>query len=70
MKQMATNGSAAAAATWCVEYENGDRSAGYDSEAEAWAAIFELQSSKQHGRPLWLCSSDGDRFVIPIKDLA
>jgi len=55
---------------WWVEYENGDRSIAYDSEAETWAALFELQPSEQHGRPRWLCSSNGDRFVIPAKDAA
>lgn len=62
------DGSTAAAATmsWWVEYENGDRSMGYDSEAEAWAALFELQLSEQV-RPRWLRSSDGDCFLIPVK---
>jgi hypothetical protein len=55
---------------WWVEYENGGQSTAYDSEAEAWAAPFEVQSSDQPGRPRWLCSSNGDRLVILIKDAA
>lgn len=63
------DGSTAAAArlAWWVEYDNGDRSMGYGSEAEARAALFELQSSEQF-RPRLLRSSAGDRFLIPIKD--
>jgi hypothetical protein len=65
---MAADRSAAVAATaWWIEYENGDRSIDYDSEAEAWAALVDLQASDQHSRPRWLFSSDGQRFVIPIK---
>jgi hypothetical protein len=65
---MATGGPMAKdATTWWIEYANGDRSAGYDSEPEAWEAVVELQSSDQRSRPAWLFSSDGQRFVIPIK---
>jgi hypothetical protein len=40
---MAANGSVAAAATtWWIEFANGDRSTDYESEAEAWAALFEM----------------------------
>jgi hypothetical protein len=63
---MVTTGSAAAAVTtWWMEYENGDRSADYDSEPEVWAALVELPCSEEQARPRWLCSSDGDRFAIP-----
>ena len=55
-----------AAPTWWIEYENGDRSTDFDSEAEAWAALVDQQSSDQHSRPAWLFSSAGERFVIPI----
>jgi hypothetical protein len=58
----------AAATAWWIEYENGDRSTDYDSEAEAWAALVDLQVSDQHSRPRWLLSSDGQRFAIPVKD--
>ena len=58
---------ATAAATWWIEYVNGDRSTDYDSEPEAWEAVVECQSSDQRRRPAWLFSSDGQRFVIPIK---
>jgi hypothetical protein len=61
---------ATAATTWWIEYENGDRSTDYETEAETWAALFELQSSDQRNRPCWLRSSAGDRFVIPVKDAA
>jgi hypothetical protein len=65
---MATNGSTATAVTtWWVEYENGDRSTDYDSEAEMWAALADLQASGQRSRPRWLFSSDGQRFAIPVK---
>jgi len=53
--------------TWWVEFDNGDRSTDFESEAEAWAAIVDLESSDQHSRPAWLFSSDGQRFVIPVK---
>jgi hypothetical protein len=57
-----------ATARWWIEYENGDRSTDYDSEAEAWAAIVELEAaSGLRVQPAWLFSSDGQRFVIPIK---
>jgi hypothetical protein len=64
----ASKPAATAATTWWIEYENGDRSTDYASEAAAWAALVELQSSSQHSRPAWLFSSDGDRFAIPVKD--
>lgn len=64
----ASKPAATAATTWWIEYENGDRSTDYESEAEAWAALVELQSSNLHSRPAWLFSSDGHRFVIPVKD--
>jgi hypothetical protein len=71
MEQVVMNEAIAAAApTWWIEYENGDRSANYETEAETWGALFELQSSDQHNRPCWLHSSAGDRFVIPLKDAA
>jgi hypothetical protein len=54
-------------ATWWFEYQNGDRSTDYDSEAEAWAAIVDLQFSYQPSRPAWLFSSSGQRFLIPTK---
>jgi hypothetical protein len=56
-----------AAIMWWIEYENGDRSTDYDSEAEAWAALMDLQSLGGHSRPLWLFSSGGERFGIPVK---
>jgi len=62
---MATTGSVTAVmTTWWMEYESGDRSAGYESEPEVWAALVEL-SCTEEARPRWLCSSDGDRFPIP-----
>ena len=65
---MATGKSVATATpAWWVEYENGDRSIDYDTEAEAWAAIVELQFPGQRSRPAWLFSSDGQRFAIPMK---
>jgi hypothetical protein len=64
---MATNDATATAVTmWWVEYENGDRSTDYDSEAEAWAALVDLLASDQRSRPCWLFSSDGQRFAIPV----
>jgi hypothetical protein len=57
---------------WGIEFENGERSAAYSSETEAWAALFDLQSSQAqmsllYSRPMWLFSSDGLRFAIPMK---
>jgi hypothetical protein len=64
----AANGTRATAVTlWWIEYENGDRSIDYDSEAEAWAVLTERQFQSKHPRPCWLFSSDGERFVIPVK---
>jgi hypothetical protein len=58
--------------TWWIEFENGRRSTVYASEAEAWAALTDLESSKMQmillrRRPALLVSSDGLRFAIPMK---
>ena len=66
---MASEPKARAATTWWIEYENGDRSTDYDSEAEAWAAIVDLASDRRD-QPALLFSSDGQRFVIPVKAAA
>jgi hypothetical protein len=49
---------------WWIEFENGERSTGYASEAEAWAALMDLQTpqaqmslSYSYSRPAWLVSS-------------
>ena len=60
------------AVTWWIEFENGRRSTVYASEAEAWAAVTHLESSRAlmillRRRPALLVSSDGLRFAIPIK---
>jgi hypothetical protein len=57
------------AVTWWLEFENGGRSIPYATEAEAWAALVDLQSpqalaSVRYSRPMWLVSSDGQRFAI------
>jgi hypothetical protein len=54
---------------WWLEFENGERSTPYATEAEAWAALVDLQSREalanpQYSRPMWLVSSDGKRFPI------
>jgi len=67
---MASEPKATAATTWWIEYENGDRSTDYESEAEAWAAIVDLGTSDRRGQPTLLFSSDGQRFVIPVKSAA
>ena len=67
---MASEPRATVATTWWIEYENGDRSTDYDSEAEAWAAIVDLGASDQRDQPALLFSSDGQRFVIPVKAAA
>jgi hypothetical protein len=60
------------AVTWWIEFESGGRSKVYPSEPEAWEALAELQSSQVqlnllYSRPVWLVSSDGLRFAIPMK---
>jgi hypothetical protein len=62
----------APAVTWWIEFENGGRSTVYASEAEAWAAVTYLESSKARmillrRRPTLLVSSEGLRFAIPVK---
>jgi hypothetical protein len=62
----------ATAITWWLESETGGRSKPYASEADAWAALDDLQSSQTqmnllYARPAWLVSSDGVRFAIPVK---
>ena len=64
--------SAATAVTWHIEYEDGGRSARYQSEAEAWAALVDAQNwqaqlNLMERRPAWLVSSNGLRFAIPTK---
>jgi hypothetical protein len=44
----------------------------YDSEPEAWEALVDLKSSRAqlnllYIRPIWMVSSDGLRFAIPMK---
>jgi hypothetical protein len=68
VRQMASEPMPTAPARWWIEYENGDRSTDYDGEPEACAAIVELEAaSGLRAEPAWLFSSDGQRFVIPIK---
>jgi hypothetical protein len=62
----------APAVTWWLEFENGGRSMAYATEAEAWAALSDLQSPKAqtsplYSRPVWLVSSDGFRFAFHAK---
>jgi hypothetical protein len=62
----------APAVTWWLEFQNGGRSTAYATEAEAWAALIDLQSpqaqtSLLYSRPVWLVSSDGLRFAFPAK---
>jgi hypothetical protein len=60
--------SRATAVTWQIEYENGERTRAYDSEAEAWASLdWRAQLNLMDRRPAWLVSSEGLRFAIPIK---
>lgn len=67
-RQMASEPMPRLPTQWWIEYENGDRSTDYDSEAEAWAAVVELDAaSGPRSRPARLFSSDGQRFVIPVK---
>jgi hypothetical protein len=58
--------------TWWIEFENGERSTGYASEEEAWAALMDLQTpqaqmSLSYSRPVWLVSSRDLRFAVPMK---
>jgi hypothetical protein len=58
--------------TWWIEFENGGRSMRYPSEAEAWAALMDLQTRQaqmglMYSRPTWLVSSRYLRFAIPMK---
>jgi hypothetical protein len=58
--------------TWWIEFENGGRSITYRTEAEAWAALMDLQASQaqmslSYSRPTWLVSSRYLRFAIPMK---
>jgi hypothetical protein len=60
------------AVTWWIEFESGGRTRVYASEPEAWGALAELQSSQTqlnllYARPVWMVSSDGLRFAIPMK---
>jgi hypothetical protein len=60
------------AVMWWIEFESGGRTKVYASEPEAWEALAELQSSQAqlnllYSRPVWVVSSDGLRFAIPMK---
>jgi len=60
------------ALTWWIEFESGGRTKIYASEPEAWEALAELQSTPTrlnlfYSRPVWVVSSDGLRFAIPMK---
>jgi hypothetical protein len=62
----------APAVVWWIEFEHGGHSIAYASEAEAWAALMDFQSSQSPAgllqpRPVSLISSDGLRFAIPTK---
>jgi hypothetical protein len=58
-------------ALWWIEFENGNHSTAYASEAEAWAALMDFQSSQSSAspqpKPVFLLSSTGLRFAVPIK---
>ena len=58
--------------TWWIEFEHGGRSTSYPTEAEAWAALLDLQNSQaqlspRYGRPAWLVSTRDLRFAVPKK---
>jgi hypothetical protein len=60
------------AVTWWIEFESGERSKVYASEPEAWERLVDRQSSQAqlnllYSRPVWVVSSDGLRFAIPMK---
>ncbi|HTV27778.1 MAG TPA: hypothetical protein VMF32_08355 [Xanthobacteraceae bacterium] len=59
------------ATLWWIEFENGNHSTAYASEAEAWAALMDFQSSRSlvspQPNPVFLLSSTGLRFAVPIK---
>ena len=57
---------------WWIEFESGEWSKSYGSEAEAWAALMDLQTpqaqkSPRDSRPARIISSRGLRFAIPQK---
>jgi hypothetical protein len=60
------------AETWWLEFENGGRSTAFATEAEAWAALVDLQSPQTQTSPLYsrvvcLVSSDRLRFAFSAK---
>jgi hypothetical protein len=56
---------------WWIEFENGGHSTAYASEAEAWAALIDFQTSQSpmspQPRPAFLLCSDGLRLAVPMK---